>query len=179
MKISKSFGMVSTLCVLAISMAACSQGGEANAANATPAQTATPEPAGQPATAKEGGRYEDGTLISDPASIIPTGFRGNCYEENNAPCPLVSTEQTNNGLLQVDERDFTYPVEAGDEVRVERVQPGTIRVTARFIGGEVGTPARHATQTWVLSEDAQVLTVTENTAGSGTLVLHRCVIQAQ
>lgn len=109
-------------------------------------------------------------------AVIPADFQGNWYEgDDGAPACLPG----DNGIVQVEAGEFTYPMAGNTVVAVEPVKLNVIRVTFRQQGVGDGTSAsapRTVTEQWTLSHDEEYLLI-ENENGSpanGVADLFRC-----
>jgi hypothetical protein len=158
---------MSGLCLLAFSFTACSQPNEA----ATAATSQAPAAAETHATTGAAGdapSAADGTL-STSTREIPNAFWGKWYEERNIAC-----NSDVGATLEVDQHDLTYPMTSAEPSDVQRVRPGTIRVTYDDHGTEEGNAVTRVTQNWTLANDNQQLTVTTEGGNNSPMVLFRC-----
>jgi hypothetical protein len=111
--------------------------------------------------------------LNKPSATVPSELRGNWHEADNYEAPICSDDDQ--GLLQITDKDFTYPLEFGRVTRVTEVEPNRWRVDfmETALSDDPRAKFRPTKQVhhWTLSHDAEHLAV--NT-GSAVYDLFRC-----
>lgn len=111
--------------------------------------------------------------LAKPSKTVPTELRGNWHEADNYEAPICSDDDL--GLLQIEAKDFTYPLEFGRVTRVTEVEMNRYRVdfmeTALSDDPRQKYRAVKKVHHWTLRHDAEHLAV--NT-GDAVYDLFRC-----
>ena len=111
--------------------------------------------------------------LAKPSQTVPTELRGNWHEADNYEAPICNDDDL--GLLQIADKDFTYPLEFGRVTRVTEVEMNRYRVD--FMETALSDDPRNKFRPqkkvhhWTLSHDAEHLAV--NT-GDAVYDLFRC-----
>lgn len=108
---------------------------------------------------------------------IPADFRGNWYEADGEP-PVCSPDD--NGLVQVEAREFSYPMSVNSIISVEPLELNVIRVTYQHQGvgdGDTAPRPRTVTERWTLSHDESSLLIESDKGrlANGVADLVRCM----
>lgn len=112
-------------------------------------------------------------MLAKPSKTVPTELRGNWHEADNYEAPICSDDDL--GLLQISDKDFTYPLEFGRVTRVTEVEMNRYRVD--FMETALSDDPRQKYRPvkkvhhWTLRHDAEHLAV--NT-GDAVYDLFRC-----
>ncbi len=106
------------------------------------------------------------------ATSFPAELRGNWYEADNHIIPMCNNEDQ--GLLQIEEDEFTFPLEVGKLIRITEKPIDQYRVEffEHVVTDGPDMPrANYRRHTWTLSHDGEHLNIV---AKGMTLDLFRC-----
>lgn len=95
-----------------------------------------------------------------PSKVMPTELRGNWHEADNYAPPICDNEDQ--GLLQVRDTGFTFPMEAGELIRIVEhpIDTYNVEIYKHIFTDEPHMPrANVQKQIWTLSHDGAHLNI--------------------
>lgn len=113
--------------------------------------------------------------VGKPGAIFPAELRGNWYEADNYAAPICDNEDL--GLLQVEEKEFVFPLAIGRLIRIVEQPIDTYSLSffeQAVTDGPDVPPINKRKQMWTLSHDGEHLNIV---AKGMTLDLFRCQAQ--
>lgn len=110
--------------------------------------------------------------VGNPSTTFPAELRGNWYEADNYEAPICTADDL--GLLQIDDKTFTFPLEVGSLIRIteNKTYEYDVQFSEQAVtdGPRLPRPVKRK-HLWTLSHDGEHLNIV---AKGMTLDLFRC-----